>query len=180
MKRKVFLIFALLLVFICTSKTYAEELNNFYITKTQVDNIFKSMEQSNIKPFNEENVKDFIYSLENEYSEGMKWAMEKKYLSIPLRAEGHGCSAFGLEISDKIFGTIQEQEIHHEYEKIKTGDLIDYDNLDGTWHMVIVIEKDEKGITVVEGNNNGKIKWGRYITKDFLESHNLIVHTRYP
>lgn len=161
-------------------KIQANSIQDTQIAITQLNLALEAIRHSNIKPLTENNVANFIYSLKDEYPEGMKWAMEKSHLSLPLYAEGHGCSAFGLELSDKIFGNIQEQKVHYEYEKIRIGDLVEYDNKDGTWHMVIPIKKDTNGITVVEGNNNGRIRWERYIRKDFLESHSLRVHTRWP
>lgn len=61
----------------------------------------------------------------------------------------------------------QDAEINAKFEqywnKIQVGDAIADSN-----HIMIVLTKADDHVTVVEGNNGGKVKWGRKISKDIL------------
>ena len=61
----------------------------------------------------------------------------------------------------------QDAAINAKFEeywnKIQVGDGI----ADGN-HIMIVLTKADDHVTVVEGNNGGKVKWGRKISKDIL------------
>ena len=51
--------------------------------------------------------------------------------------------------------------------------------VNGNWHSVIVMQKSGKTLTVVEGNFNRSVHWGRKITKSELKSEGFYVETRY-
>ena len=55
------------------------------------------------------------------------------------------------------------EDFERIYEMIKVGDLVSDSN-----HISMVLSKDETGITVVEGNFNGRVHWDRTIKKDAL------------
>jgi len=63
--------------------------------------------------------------------------------------------------------TGQDEAINAKFEEywflLQAGDVI----ADGN-HEAIILTKGEDYVTVVEGNNNGKVKWGRKISKDLL------------
>lgn len=46
---------------------------------------------------------------------------------------------------------------------LQAGDIV----VDGN-HSSVVLTKGDDYITVAEGNNGGKVKWGRKISKDLL------------
>lgn len=135
---------------------------------------------ANGKPLTEENVLNTILSFKDEYPQGMKWAMEKKYMSYGLFAEGFGCAAFGMEISDKIFGYMPQTTTSHSFDHIRVGDIVTYDTENGPNHLVIALSKTDKGIITVEGNYEGRVKWERFIPREDLENHNLLIQSRWP
>lgn len=63
--------------------------------------------------------------------------------------------------------TGQDEAINAKFEEywnqMRVGDIINDGN-----HAAIILTKGEDYVTVVEGNNNGKVKWGRKISKDLL------------
>lgn len=60
------------------------------------------------------------------------------------------------------------------YANLRVGDIVQ-----DVYHMVVVLSKDETGITVAEGNNNGMVKYGRRITKESLRRSLIRVETMY-
>lgn len=36
-------------------------------------------------------------------------------------------------------------------------------------HAAVVLTKNDNSITVVEGNSNGKVAWGRFISKETMK-----------
>ena len=47
------------------------------------------------------------------------------------------------------------------------------------WHSVLVLQKNGNTLTVVEGNHNATVHWGRKITKKELQENGFYVETRY-
>lgn len=68
----------------------------------------------------------------------------------------------------------QRARFEHVYSQIKVGDQL----CDGR-HAVVVLEKNDKYVTVVEGNSGGKVRWGRKILKESLAKGLYSVITRY-
>lgn len=87
----------------------------------------------------------------------------------------YACIALSGIISDKVFGKSAPIKVHRNYNKIKVGDHVRI----GGAHSVIVLTKNKKSITVVEGNFNGRIHWGRAIKRSELKSAGFEVWTRY-
>ncbi len=46
-------------------------------------------------------------------------------------------------------------------------------------HSVLVLQKNGNTLTVVEGNHNATVHWGRKITKKELQESGFYVETRY-
>jgi hypothetical protein len=82
---------------------------------------------------------------------------------------------FAYIISDAAFGNLKARE-HTNFDKIRVGDII---RLDNDSHSVIVLEIDQKGVTIAEGNYNSKIHWGRKLTMAQVKRGNYVT-TRYP
>ena len=63
--------------------------------------------------------------------------------------------------------TGQDEAINAKFEEywvlLQAGDIV----VDGN-HSAVVLTKGDDYITVAEGNNGGKVKWGRKISKDLL------------
>lgn len=61
-----------------------------------------------------------------------------------------------------------DSKINSNFEKIwnslKVGDMIVDAN-----HAAVVLTKNDNSITVVEGNSNGKVAWGRFISKETMK-----------
>ncbi len=51
------------------------------------------------------------------------------------------------------------------WNNLRSGDLLQYGD-----HIVVVLRKSGNNVIVAEGNFNGRIHWGREISKDFLMS----------
>ncbi|MCR5676175.1 MAG: hypothetical protein K6G16_10755 [Lachnospiraceae bacterium] len=60
-----------------------------------------------------------------------------------------------------------DSKINANFEKIwkslQVGDMVCDAN-----HAAVVLTKNDNGITVVEGNNNGQVKWGRRISRETM------------
>lgn len=123
----------------------------------------------------EQQVYNSIMALQAQYPEGMAWTNDNGYFSEPLNTIGYGCHAFALICSDAIFGTLPGT-IHKDFDSIRVGDIVRI----GNYHTVIVLEKREDSVVVVEGNYNSAIHWGREITREDLEQVGFYVETRYP
>ena len=91
-----------------------------------------------------------------------------------------GCVAFAFTLSDAAFGSLKNRMYANgqfEFEDIKVGDILRVNN-DG--HTVIVLEVYDESVVVAEGNYDGKIHWGRGMTKDEVMRDTSHYITRYP
>ena len=131
------------------------------------------------------------------YKEGTPWTNEWPYPNAdgdyhwkggPL--DGHnisavGCVAFAFILSDAAFGSLPARMYAaggFQYEDIKPGDIL---RMNGDVHTVIVLEVNEAGVIVAEGNistgdHKGKVHWGRAISKGEVMSNTSHYITRYP
>lgn len=131
------------------------------------------------------------------YKEGTPWTNEWPYPNAdgdyhwkggPL--DGHnisavGCVAFAFILSDAAFGSLPARMYAaggFQYEDIKPGDILRVSN---DAHTVIVLEVNEAGVIVAEGNistgdHKGKVHWGRAISKGEVMSNTSHYITRYP
>jgi len=164
-----------------------------------------------------------LMALKEKFPDGMKWGMEKIYISANkgrmLGGLQHACGAFAVRLQDIVFGTGRKvkvkktnilslangtysmhltyypqtgqygaweldgyngdnAQINMNFEKIwnelRVGDVVADLN-----HAVIVLSKTPDSITVAEGNNDGKVRWGRRILKESLRKGLQIVETMY-
>lgn len=96
-----------------------------------------------------------------------------------------GCVAFAFSLSDTAFGSLPARMYAaggFQYEDIKPGDIL---RMNGDVHTVIVLEVNEAGVIVAEGNistgdHKGKVHWGRAISKGEVMSNTSHYITRYP
>ncbi len=134
---------------------------------------------------------------QDKYREGATWTNEEPYSDLkgyyrwkggPLdgvNIAAVGCVAFAFELSDAAFGTSEARMYAADgfsFEDIKVGDILRVNN---DAHTVIVLEVSDAYVVVAEGNistgdHQGKVHWGRVISKD--EVMNITSHyiTRYP
>lgn len=91
-----------------------------------------------------------------------------------------GCVAFAFILSDTAFDSLPNRMYAaggFTYEDIKAGDILRVNN---DTHTVIVLEANEAGVVVAEGNYNGTVHWGRAISREEVMSSTSHYITRYP
>lgn len=129
-------------------------------------------------PTEEEAYKRLI-ALKADYPEGMRWTNDNRY---PDNEYGsRGCAAFVLICQDTVFGDDLMGHSIYSFDELKVGDSvrIGTKTTPGGYHSVIVLEKKDNSIIVVEGNYNSTIHWGREITRDSLEDEGFNAYTYY-
>lgn len=132
-----------------------------------------------------------------EYKEGTVWTNDEPYSDSKgyYRWRGGtldgknivavGCVAFAFILSDEAFGSLPARMYSGDkfaFEDIKPGDILRVNN---DAHTVIVLEVNDAGVVVAEGNistgdHKGKVHWGRAISREevmYSTSHYI---TRYP
>ena len=127
-----------------------------------------------------------MMALESTYPEGMEWtdASSGTYYWNGGRLPGNvtggtGCVAFAFRLSDAAFGNLPARvfgETAFTFEDVKVGDIL---RVNGGSHTVIVTGKTDAAVVLAEGNYNGKIHWGRTLTKTDVEAAYQYI-TRYP
>ncbi len=120
------------------------------------------------------------------YYEGTPWTNSIPYTlsnaytwhggKIQNMDSGVGCAAFAFILSDAAFGDLPAREIPVKYENVNVGDIL---RINGNSHSVIVLRKNDAGVTIAEGNYNKTVHWGRTLSKEEVERANYLF-TRYP
>lgn len=117
------------------------------------------------------------------YTEGTSWTdanHEYRWKGGPINGANilaTGCVAFAFELSDAAFGSLPARTDSFSLDKVKAGDIL---RMNTDTHSVIVLEVNEAGIVVAEGNYSGTVHWGRAISRDVLERDVSTYITRYP
>lgn len=122
----------------------------------------------------EEIAYEVLNSLRSTYPERMPLTNSYYYYS-PRFGNGYGCYGFAAKLSDTVFGTEQQYRTHSSFERIRVGDHVRISSS----HSVVVLTKNERDITVVEGNYNSSVHWDRKITAASLAADGFQVYTRY-
>lgn len=123
------------------------------------------------------NVAQTLYALKAEYPELAHWDIDSSYTSEALGLTYAGCAGFALMCSDLVFGDLPITEVHSDFDRIKVGDMV---RDEAGYHTVLVLEKRQDSIVVVEGNYNGTVHWERVMDRSSSEFYNFTVTTRYP
>ena len=120
----------------------------------------------------QEEVRQSILALQPEYPEGMAWGSEKVYVWDANGCIGEACSAFAMEISDRVFGATPATEVYLQIklEDLHAGDILCYRTSPTTTHAVVILEVHADHVVIVEGNYDGKVHWGRTMTREEVES----------
>lgn len=118
--------------------------------------------------------------------EGRKWTDATRSYSLGKRSYfvkswgniggGTGCHAFALKMSDIAFGKKAHFKVHCRWSKIRVGDVVRYE---GDTHSVVVLKVVGKKYVVAEGNYDGKVHWGRVITRSEFRRTGTYVLTRW-
>ena len=107
-----------------------------------------------------------IMAMKKTYKEGLSWTNEnRQYFWEATNCQCYGCIALCGEISDKVFGKYAPVTKHSNFSRIKAGDHIRI----GNEHSVMVLQKNGNTLTVVEGNYNATVHWGRGYSKQFFK-----------
>lgn len=107
----------------------------------------------------EEQVYNDIISLKAQYPQGMKWDETNTYKCADPTLSGRACQAFAVMISDLVFGDTPYTNISFNPQDLRTGDIVSTSY--PTNHAMIVLEAHPTYMVVAEGNNGGRIVWGR-------------------
>lgn len=116
---------------------------------------------TNGKPATAENITEAIYDLRSKYPEGMTYT---------------NCATFAYDIWWDIFKKQRQDQTEENpavFDTLRPGDHIRYANETTGGHSVIVVEKYEDYIIVVEGNYGSTVHWGRTMTKSELENSDI-------
>ncbi len=133
---------------------------------------------------------------QEEYKEGTTWTDYEPYSDAKYyywkggNLDGHrisavGCVAFAFILSDAAFDSLPARMYasgEFSYEDIKVGDILRVHN---DTHTVIVLEVNDEGVVVAEGNistgdHKGKVHWGRAISREEVTANTSHYITRYP
>ena len=128
----------------------------------------------------EKQVYETIIALKSSYPEGMPWNESNSYTwkggYVGLSETGTACQAFAFLLSDAAFGDLPAlQRDKFEFSDIRVGDI-----LYGYNHAVVILEVRDNDVVITEGNFNGKVHWGRTMTKDKVLDPGYSIVTRYP
>ncbi len=119
-----------------------------------------------------------LLALKSTYPEGMRYTDNEVYTtSYDNRlAIGYGCHGFALQISDDIFETARYTRISNfTMDDIKPGVIVRIQN---DTHTIVVLEKKENTVVIVEGNYYGTVHWGRELSYSEILGGDYII-TRY-
>ncbi len=133
---------------------------------------------------------------QEEYKEGTTWTDYEPYSDAKYyywkggNLDGHrisavGCVAFAFILSDAAFDSLPARMYasgEFSYEDIKVGDILRVHN---DTHTVIVLEVNDEGVVVAEGNistgdHKGKVHWERAISREEVTANTSHYITRYP
>ena len=118
-----------------------------------------------------------MIAMKSEYPEGMTWTNDNYYAwNGGMFSGGYGCTGFAFALSDAAFGSLPARR-HEDFSNICVGDIVRMDN---DAHSVIVLEVQENGVIVAEGNYNSSVHWEREIPFTEIENTGTYVLTRYP
>lgn len=120
-----------------------------------------------------------MIALKEKYPEGTRWTNDNGYAwNGGIYSMGYGCAGFAFMLSDAAFGNLPARIIEDwsDYQ-IRVGDILRVNN-DG--HSVIVLEVNESGVVLAEGNYNNSVHWGRKMSWSEVNNTLTYIMTRYP
>ena len=130
----------------------------------------------------EENVQAAIRALRDTYPTNTWYgAFYRSYSDGPYGAAPSNCAGWATLCSDAAFGDLPWKRINDpNWEDIRPGDLIRYDNTSGG-HVVVVLDKTDEYVKVTESGTNNKARWGGQYFRWWLEEQpGYACFTRYP
>ena len=141
-----------------------------------------------IAEFTETDVYSAIIKMKNIYLDGMTWTNDEPYgekgdkdrYRSNAMGNGRGCVAFAYELSDAAFGMLTARKYEKDkvkFEDIRVGDVLRIGN---DQHSLIVLETNDDGIVIADGNVGGEVRWERIMLKDYVMEKIYYYYTRYP
>ena len=125
-----------------------------------------------------ENIYNAMIAFKEKYPEGTTWTNENFYSwKGGIFDGGYGCAGFAFMLSDAAFGSLPARQYYSVSPDIKVGDILRINN---NSHSVIVLEVNDTGVVIAEGNYGGTVHWGRKLTWSAINSSLDYVITRYP
>ena len=127
----------------------------------------------------EEAITQILWSMQEQYPEGMPWTNDNSYRWNINNTMGYGCAAFAFILSDEVFGYLPSRKIESGFsiEMLRPGDII---RMNDNSHSAVVLEVYDDYVVLAEGNYNSSIHWGRRYTAQQVEQNTTYVYTRYP
>ena len=130
----------------------------------------------------EESVQATLWGLREEYPTGTVYgSFYRSYSDGPYGMAPTHCAGWATLCSDTAFGDLPWRRINDpNWEDIRAGDLIRYNNTTGG-HVVVVLDKTDEYIMVTESGTNNKARWGGQYFRWWLEEQpGYACFTRYP
>ena len=125
-----------------------------------------------------ENIYNAMIAFKEKYPEGTAWTNDNYYSwKGGIFSGGYGCAGFAFMLSDAAFGSLPARQYSDVSSDIKVGDILRINN---NSHSVIVLEVNDTGVVIAEGNYKGTVHWGRTLTWSALKSSLDYIMTRYP
>lgn len=124
-----------------------------------------------------------ILALQDEYPEGTPWTIRDMYHREPIGTgyptyDAYGCLGFAMLVSDAAFGDLpywRRNPGEFDYDSIRVGDILRINN---DTHSVVVLEKHDTHLILVEGNYLDVVHWGRVLPREEAEKADYLL-TRY-
>lgn len=124
-----------------------------------------------------------LEALQAQLPEGLAWTNDLKYTSTctingqRYNYTGYGCAAFALIFEDLTYGTANASYTKTaacDVSVIKSGDIVRVPTQQGG-HSYVILSLDATGATIVEGNYNNSVHWGRHVSIDELAVNTYVL-----
>ena len=127
----------------------------------------------------EQEVYQAIIAMKAQYPEGTRWDANTEYYRQADGGYYYACMGFAWLLSDAAFGDAKHLYCEYSYEALRVGDIVVV-NTGYEGHAFVVLEKYDHGIVIAEGNYNSTVHWGRYISRETLDSVGTEPGTGFP
>ena len=129
----------------------------------------------------EESVRAALAELKAIYPDGTVYPTPYRSTSGGPYTKGVHCAGWAALCSDAAFRDLPWRRVDRpSWDQIRPGDLVEYKNPD-SYHVVVVMKKNDEYIGVTESGNHNKALWGGQYFKWWLEEQpQYVLYTRYP
>lgn len=137
---------------------------------------------SNGKAITNENVQELLEQVRETFPDGTRWTKDPKYnYSSPKIGYSSSCLAFGLAVSDFLFGEDASITQHRNFRQLKAGDVVDI-RTEAVQRVLVITSVDaETGdYTACDLQLNKKLDWSEWGNlKDFIDASISCIYSRY-